>query len=263
MGTVKCDKIEPLGNILRLFGQPANLGIPPTALLTPAGMVVGDAISAPATNSKLSVNGNLSQAQLILPDSVASIGTNSTFTLVETNSATRLYMGVPISGGAWIQAINVSGSAAIANLSLNPLGGTCSIGKNDNVNCSLTVLGKHSPTNAIVKIASNAASGNAAALQMGTEHTPNYVWIQGVSGSSSPTSLLVLQKQGGNVAIGTSDTTSASLKVWGGITATGAITPGSWVQGSCPRLYIYTTIAAANTDAPYRPYGSLVVIGQS
>ena len=284
MGLIKTDGIAPNGSTgLLLYTDTA--GTVQLLKLSQTGLVEMGNLTAQSSGSalRLDVAGSIPVGTLSIPTAttISTINNYSTVKIHQANSSIKLNIGSNATS-SWIQSYNAS-NASNAPLLLQSGGGNVGIGigaytGTGTPGVRLEVAGSIRPTGgADIPV---QVSGNA--IYVGGAGTPdsgriiigdNSGWKYKISNRiNSITTDLVTFTDSGTVGIGISAPTvaldvSGSIKATGTIVATGAIssigtiTPGSWVQGSCPRLYIYATAALANTDAANRPIGSLVVIG--
>lgn len=278
MGLIKTDGIAPNGSTgLLLYTDTA--GTVQLLKLSQTGLVEIGNLTAQSSGSalRLDVAGSIPVGTLGIPNSntITTINNISTVKIHQALSSIKLNIGSnPTS--SWIQSYNVSNSLG-APLLLQSGGGNVGIGT-ASPGVKLEVAGSIRPTGGTdfpVQASDNAIYvGGAGSPDSGRILIGDGTgWKYKISKRmASVTTDLVTFTDSGNVGIGVADPAVAldvagSIKATGTIVATGAIsssgtiTPGSWVQGSCPRLYIYATAALANADAANRPIGSLVVIG--
>ena len=278
MGLIKTDGIAPNGSTgLLLYTDTA--GTSQLLKLSQTGLVEIGNLTAQSSGSalRLDVAGSIPVVTLNIPTAttINTINNYSTVKIHQAFSVIKLNIGSD-STSSWIQSYNVSNNAG-APLLLQSGGGNVGIGT-ASPGVKLEVAGSIRPTGGTDFPVQ--ASGNAIYVGgVGTTDSGRILigdgtgWKYKISKrSASVTTDLVTFTDSGTVGIGISAPTvaldvSGSIKATGTIVATGnisssgTITPGSWVQGSCPRLYIYATAALANADAANRPIGSLVVIG--
>ena len=278
MGLIKTDGIAPNGSTgLLLYTDTA--GTVQLLKLSQTGLVEIGNLTAQSSGSalRLDVAGSIPVGTLSIPTAttISTINNYSTVKIHQANSGIKLNIGSN-AASSWIQSYNVSDNLG-APLLLQSGGGNVGIG--------IASPGVRLEVSGSIRLTGGTdipvqASGNA--IYVGGAGTPDSGRILIGDGTgwkykiskrmASATTDLVTFTDSGTVGIGISAPTVAldvagSIKATGTIVATGAIsssgtiTPGSWVQGSCPRLYIYATAALANADAANRPIGSLVVIG--
>jgi hypothetical protein len=278
MGLIKTDGIAPNGSTgLLLYTDTA--GTVQLLKLSQTGLVEIGNLTAQSSGSalRLDVAGSIPTGSLSIPSasSITTINNYSTVKIHQANSPIKLNIGSNATS-SWIQSYNTSNHLATPLL-LQSGGGSVGIGT-ASPSVALEVAGSIRPTGGIdlpVQVSGNAILVGGA----GTPDSGRIIigdgsgWKYKISKRiASATTDLVTFMDTGSVGIGVAAPTVAldvagSIKATGAIVATGdisssgTITPGSWVQGSCPRLYIYATAAAANADAANRPIGSLVIIG--
>ncbi len=278
MGLIKTDGIAPNGTTgLLLYTDIA--GTVQLLKLSQTGLVEIGNLTPQSSGSalRLDVAGSIPTGSLNIPSasSINTINNYSTVKIHQANSSIKLNIGSNATS-SWIQSYNTS-SNLVAPLLLQSGGGSVGIGTAA-PSVALEVAGSIRPTGGIdlpVQVSGNAVLVGGA----GTPDSGRIIigdgsgWKYKISKRiASATTDLVTFTDTGFVGIGVATPTVAldvagSIKATGTIVATGAIsssgtiTPGSWVQGSCPRLYIYATAALANADAANRPIGSLVIIG--
>lgn len=275
MGLIKTDGIAPNGATgLLLFTD--KDGTVQLLKLSQTGLVEIGNLN-PQSSLRLDVAGSIPSNSLIIPTAatISTINTYSTVKIHQAQSGIKLNIGSNATS-SWIQSYNASDSSG-APLLLQSGGGNVGIGTASPI-VRLEVAGSIRPTGGTDIPAQ--VSGNAIYVGGIVTSDSGRIIIGDGTGwkykiskrTASLTTDIVTFTDGGNVGIGISAPTVAldvvgSIKATGTIVATdaisssGTITPGSWVQGSCPRLYIYATAALANADAANRPIGSLVVIG--
>lgn len=278
MGLIKTDGIAPNGSTgLLLYTDTA--GTVQLLKLSQTGLVEIGNLTAQSSGSalRLDVAGSIPVGTLSIPTAttISTINNYSTVKIHQANSSIKLNIGSNATS-SWIQSYNISNNLG-APLLLQSGGGNVGIGT-ASPGVKLEVAGSIRPTGGAdipVQVSDSAIYVGGA----GTSDSGRILigdgtgWKYKISKRmASVTTDLVTFTDSGTVGIGISAPTveldvSGSIKATGTIVATGAIsssgtiTPGSWVQGSCPRLYIYATAALANADAANRPIGSLVVIG--
>ena len=281
MGLIKTDGIAPNGSTgLLLYTDTA--GTVQLLKLYQTGLVEMGNLTAQSSGSalRLDVAGSIPVGTLSIPTAttISTINNYSTVKIHQANSSIKLNIGSN-AASSWIQSYNASNNLG-APLLLQLGGGNVGIGT-ALPNAKLQIEGDG--LNYAALLVNTSPTADISLRLYEDSDTPNWMRIRPSASATARQQGFLFSDNGDGVVlavdtkqyrvgIGTAAPAvaldvSGSIKATGTIVATGAIssigtiTPGSWVQGSCPRLYIYATAALANADAANRPIGSLVVIG--